>query len=106
MINLTQARTVFCTCRTPDSMRYTHHTTPSDNVVLSLQHYPNRLAISDMLLLQYASCQRVCVVCVEHWYSLLKNDGAVVEVGVDEVHRAARQLHPVLKRLLLRLESG
>ena len=59
-----------------------------------------------MLLFQDASGEGVLVVGVEDRAGFLHDDGAVVELFVDEVDGAARDFHAVGKGLLLGFEAG
>src|SRR5271157_5094498 len=82
-----------------------HHHSPPLDAVLPFQHDPDCLGVCDVLLLQNACGQRVLVIRAEHGHGLLQDDGAVVEVGVHEVHRAAGDFHAIVEGLLLRLQS-
>ena len=59
-----------------------------------------------VLLRQDARGEGLHGVVVLHGYGRLQNDRAGIEIFVDEMHRAARILHAVLERLVLRVESG
>src|SRR5581483_9030943 len=62
------------------------------------------LRVGDVLLLEDAGGEGVFVISIEHRDRLLHDDGPVIEMLVDEVYRAPRDLHAVFNRLLLRFE--
>lgn len=59
-----------------------------------------------MLLLQDARGEGSFVIGVEHFDGFLHDDWPMIQFFVDEVDRAAGNLHSVGECLLLRLEAG
>ena len=59
-----------------------------------------------MLLDQHARGQRLFGVVLEHGHRCLRDDGAVVEFGCDEVDRAAMNLHTGVKGAAMRAQPG
>ena len=64
------------------------------------------LGVDAMLLFQDALGKGVLVVGVENRDGGLENDGAGVEIFVDEVDGAAGKFYAVFEGLLLRFEAG
>ena len=62
--------------------------------------------VGDVLFSENAFCEGVGIVGFEHGNGALKDDGAVVEVLVNEVDSAARDFYAVVEGLLLGVESG
>src|SRR5581483_8975961 len=79
--------------------RVPQHAAAFDSI-LSAEHDLNRFPIGDVLLLQDAVRQVVIGIAFENRDDLLQDDGAVVEVFVDEVYSASGELNPVLQGLL------
>ena len=66
----------------------------------------DRLRVGSVFFGEDAHGEAVRGVGVEDRYGALKDDGAVVQVLVDKVDRAARNFHAVVERLLLCVEAG
>ena len=76
------------------------------DLVLAAGDAGNGLRVGLMLFDQDAVGERVGVVGFEHRNDPLQDDDAVIQMLVDEVHRAAGDLHAVVEGLGLRLEAG
>jgi len=64
------------------------------------------LGVDAMLLIQDAGGKGVLVVVIEDGYCGLQDDGAGVEIFVDEVDSAAGEFYAVVEGLLLGFEAG
>ncbi len=62
------------------------------------------LRVRDVLFYENARGEALSGVCVRHLDGALQDDGAVIELLVDEVHRAAGELGAVRQRLRLGVE--
>jgi len=73
--------------------------------VMAFEDDSNGFGINPVFFLQDAHGQRVFRVVVVYWQDGLENDGAGVEIFVNEMDRAAGELDAVLESLALRLET-
>ena len=69
------------------------------------QQNPNGLWIDPMFLRQDSSAKRRHIIVVPYGHRLLKDDGATVQFGRDEVNRDPGLFHAVLPRLVLCIHS-
>ena len=75
------------------------------DLVLAAGDAGDGFGVGDVLFDEDAVGEGVCVVGVENRDGALEDDGAVVEVFVDEVDGAAGDFHAVVECLLLGVES-
>ena len=73
-------------------------------MIFSRQHARNRLRIGDVFLLENALCERMGIILLQDWHGFLQDDDTVVQLLVNKVHSAARDLYSIVKCLLLRIE--
>ena len=59
-----------------------------------------------MLLRKYSRGEGSHIVAFQHRHGFLQNDWAVVQMLIDEMHRAARHFHAIFQRLFLRVHAG
>ena len=57
-----------------------------------------------MLLLENAFCKRMGIILLQDWHGFLQDDDTVIQLLVDKVYGAARDLYSVIKCLLLCIE--
>ena len=82
------------------------------NVAIGVEaHQPARepaqgLRIDAMLLFEHARGERFLVVCGQHGYGSLDDDGTRIELWGDEVHRASMYAHAGLQRSTVRMQTG
>ena len=79
---------------------------PALNLIVSVGDAGDGFAIGDVFFDEDSLGERVGVVALENWDRSLQDDGAVVEMFVDKVDRAAGNLDAVVKCLLLGVEAG
>src|SRR5579864_6527741 len=73
---------------------------------LARHDQPNPLRIGYMLLLQNAGGKRVLIVIFQYRHCFLQNDRTVVQMLVDKMHGAARNLYAIFQSLFLRVHTG
>lgn len=73
--------------------------------VVATRYAGNGVGVGDVFFDEDALGEGVCVVGLENRNCTLENDGAVVEVFIDEVHSAASDFHSVIEGLLLGVEA-
>src|SRR5437899_3730648 len=78
----------------------------ADDFVVSFQDDFYGLGVDAMFLFQDALGKGVLVVGVEDGDGGLQNDGAGVEIFVDEVDGAAGEFYAVVEGLFLRFQAG
>jgi len=59
-----------------------------------------------MLLFEYSRRQRFHAIVVAHVYCSLHYDRTMIQLFIDQVHRAASDLDPLLERLPLGVQAG
>src|SRR6516164_1093615 len=88
------------------SSHFAQKNPPPGNLIFSFEDNLHRLAVDAVFFLQDALGKGVLIVAIEHWNHRLKDDRPRIEILIDEMHGASRELHAVLERLSLRLEPG
>ena len=67
---------------------------------------PDSLRIDPMLFSQHTSRQRLYGVVTQHRYGGLDDDRAVIEIGRDEMYRAAMYFNPVAQRASMSFQTA
>src|SRR5438445_10242790 len=78
----------------------------SGHLKFAAQNEIDGLGISDVFLLEDAPRERVLVIGIEHWHSLLNDDGSMIEVLIHKMHGAAADFGAVIQGLPLRVQAG
>lgn len=66
----------------------------------------NGLGIDAVFFVQNPRCQCLLGVVAQHRHGGLDDDGAMIEIGRDEMHRAAVDFHAVMQRARMGVESA
>ena len=79
--------------------------TAAREAIFATEHHPDGFRINAMLLGENACGKRFIGVVVQNRYGYLEDDWTCIQLLIDKVNGAPRDLHPVLERLMLRVKS-
>jgi hypothetical protein len=79
---------------------------PARNTKRAAQHDAQRLAVKVMLLTQNPRRERFHRIPVKNRNRRLQNDRPRIKFFIHEMNRAARDLHAMFERLMLRVQTG